>query len=323
VARTSEGFPVFTEYSFAADSTEYFYPASTVKFPIAVLALEEAGKLSPYGIDRNSMMITEAADEWQSVVYNEPGSKNGWPSIANYVEKIFLVSDNDAFNRLYEFLGRDRINQLLEEKGYHHSQITHRLSVSRTLEQHAQVNPIRFLDSNGTELFSLPARTSTGELKSSSVFVGNGYLENGELIAKPFDFSYKNKFALDDLHRFMQAVILPAAVPAQARLNVKEEDRQFLLKAMSAYTHESEMPLYSHLHKPDSVQKCFAAAAGVGHHFPNFKVYSKSGGAYGVLTEVAYIHDQYNQVEYFLSATIYCNSDGIINDDKYDYGELG
>jgi hypothetical protein len=28
-------------------------------------------------------------------------------------------------------------------------------------------------------------------------------------------------------------------------------------------------------------------------------------------------------VEFFLSAVIYCNSDGILNDDKYDYDKIG
>ncbi|MDP9231009.1 MAG: glycoside hydrolase family 9 protein, partial [Bacteroidota bacterium] len=38
---------------------------------------------------------------------------NGFPSIAQYIKKIFLVSDNDAYNRLYEFLGQQTINDKL------------------------------------------------------------------------------------------------------------------------------------------------------------------------------------------------------------------
>ena len=30
-----------------------------------------------------------------------------------------------------------------------------------------------------------------------------------------------------------------------------------------------------------------------------------------------------NKVEFMLTATIYCNSDGIFNDDKYDYETIG
>ncbi|MFY8005392.1 MAG: hypothetical protein ACOVNR_11115 [Chitinophagaceae bacterium] len=47
------------------------------------------------------------------------------------------------------------------------------------------------------------------------------------------------------------------------------------------------------------------------------------GDAYGFLTDVAYVIDTANQIEYMLSATIYCNSDGIFNDDTYDYEKVG
>ena len=45
--------------------------------------------------------------------------------------------------------------------------------------------------------------------------------------------------------------------------------------------------------------------------------------AYGHLLDVAYIYDEDKGVEFFLSAIIYCNRDGILNDDKYDYDEIG
>ncbi len=41
------------------------------------------------------------------------------------------------------------------------------------------------------------------------------------------------------------------------------------------------------------------------------------------LLDIAYVADFANNVEFMLSAVIYCNKDGIINDDHYDYEELG
>ena len=55
----------------------------------------------------------------------------------------------------------------------------------------------------------------------------------------------------------------------------------------------------------------------------HIRIYNKVGDAYGFLTDVAYIVDTRNKVEFLLSATIYCNEDGIFNDDKYDYDSLG
>ena len=53
------------------------------------------------------------------------------------------------------------------------------------------------------------------------------------------------------------------------------------------------------------------------------RVFNKTGWSYGFLTDVAYIVDFKNNVEFMLSGVIYVNSDGIINDDKYEYKETG
>ena len=41
------------------------------------------------------------------------------------------------------------------------------------------------------------------------------------------------------------------------------------------------------------------------------------------LIDAAYFADYNNNVEFMLSAVIHCNSDGIFNDDKYDYDSVG
>ncbi len=41
--------------------------------------------------------------------------------------------------------------------------------------------------------------------------------------------------------------------------------------------------------------------------------------AYGQMIDVAYIVDFKKKIEFFVSATIYCKANGILNDDKYEY----
>ena len=41
------------------------------------------------------------------------------------------------------------------------------------------------------------------------------------------------------------------------------------------------------------------------------------------LTDASYIVDFKNNVEFMLAATVYVNSDEILNDDKYDYETVG
>ena len=56
---------------------------------------------------------------------------------------------------------------------------------------------------------------------------------------------------------------------------------------------------------------------------PGIRIFNKEGDAYGFLNDVAYVVDFTNNIEFMLSATIYCNSDGIFNDDHYDYETVG
>ena len=42
---------------------------------------------------------------------------------------MFIVSDNESFNRIFEFLGQDYINGKLKALGFENTTIFHRLSV--------------------------------------------------------------------------------------------------------------------------------------------------------------------------------------------------
>ena len=147
----------FTDHYFNVKDDEYFYPASTVKLPIAVLALQKLNELNIAGLDMNTTMITEADYDGHTAVYNDPTSPDGRPAIAHYIKKILLVSDNDAFNRLYEFLGQEYINNTLHKMGYEDVQIVHRLDISMTEDQNRYANPVNFLDSNGKIIYAKPS----------------------------------------------------------------------------------------------------------------------------------------------------------------------
>ena len=130
VNRDDKNNPRFTDYFFNVNSSQYFYPASTVKLPTALLALQKLQELQNTGITKSTTMITEDAYSGQTSTFNDPQTPDGRPNIESYIKKIFLVSDNDAFNRLYEFLGQEYLNEQLHKKGYYDAQIIHRLEIS-------------------------------------------------------------------------------------------------------------------------------------------------------------------------------------------------
>ena len=313
----------FTDHTFNLNAGNYFYPASTVKLPIAILALQKLNELKIPGLNRNTTMITESDGGSQTAVNNDPSAADGRPTIAHYIKKILLVSDNDAFNRLYEFLGQEYINNSLHKMGYTDVQIIHRLSISLTEEQNRNTNPVAFFDSTGKVLYVKPAEKSKLVYIQRDTKLGKGYMQSDKIVNAPFDFSKKNLLPLNNLHSIVRSVMFPEAVPKEQQFNLTKEDYDFLHRYMSMMPLESKSPVYSSPEYWDTYVKFLFYGSEPGKADPNIRIFNKVGDAYGFLIDAAYIADLKNNVEFILSAVIYCNSDGIFNDDKYDYDSIG
>lgn len=313
----------FTDHYFQVDSGNYFYPASTVKLPVAILALQKLNELKISGLDRNSTMITEPVNEWLTGVNNDPSAADGRPTIAHYIKKILLVSDNDAFNRLYEFLGQEYINNSLHNMGYSSAQIIHRLEISPGEEQNRLTNPVSFFDSTGKLIYQKPVEKSQLVYARRSTKIGNGFYRGGQLVNEPFDFSKKNRLSLLDLHHIVRSVLFPESVPEKQRFNLTKEDYDFLRRYMSMMPQESVSPVYASPDYWDTYVKFLFYGAEKGKAEPGIRIFNKVGDAYGFMIDAAYVADFKNKIEFLLSAVIYCNSDGILNDDKYEYKTVG
>ncbi len=313
----------FTDHSYNLDSENYFYPASTVKLPVAILALQKLNELKIQGLDKNSTMITGAAGDMQTEVYNDPSAPDGRPTIAHYIKKILLVSDNDAFNRLYEFLGQEYINRTLQSMGFTDAQILHRLQVSLNEEQNRATNPIRFYDDSGKLIYEKPGENSQLAYASRNTKMGKGYYSGDKLVNEPFNFSKKNRLSLQDLHTILRSILFPGAVPDKQRFNLTADDYNFLRRYMSMTPGESRFPFYDPVKYQDSYVKFLFYGAGKQKADPGIRIFNKVGDAYGFLIDVAYVVDFKNKISFMLSAVIHCNSDGIFNDDKYDYDTIG
>lgn len=323
IDRNKKGKPKFTDHTFNLNPGNYFYPASTVKLPVAILALQKLNELKISGLDKNTTMITGSDGYRQTEVSNDPSATDGRPTIAHYIKKILLVSDNDAFNRLYELLGQEYINTTLHKMGYPDVQIIHRLDISRTEEENRHSNPVRFIDSTGKTLYDKPAEKSKMLFAARDTKMGKGFYREGQLVNEPFDFSKKNRFVLSDLQTIVKSILFPGAMPDKMRFNLTKNDYQFLQKYMSMLPRESTSPVYDSTEYWDSYVKFLYYGAQKGKAEPGIRIFNKVGDAYGFLIDGAYIVDYTNNVEFLLSAVIYCNSDGIFNDDTYDYNSVG
>jgi hypothetical protein len=325
INRSVKGDVNLTPYFFNVNTDHYFYPASTVKLPIVLLALQKLQELKDRGIDRNTAMITEPAFREQTAVYNDASSIDGKPSVAQYIKKILLVSDNDAYNRLYEFLGQDYINSEMKKKGYASVQILHRLNIYLTEQENRRTNIIKFLGEDSSVLYEQSAQVNAVKYPVRKDLLGKGYYSGGKLINEAMDFSKKNRIGLEDLNKVLISLIFPDKVKASERFNISDKDRLYVLKCMSQYPTESLYPPYA----ADTVNywpaygKFLLFGSNKGMLPANIRIFNKEGDAYGQMLDAAYVVDFKNKIEFFLSAVIYCNSDGILNDDRYDYDKVG
>lgn len=322
IDRDRKNRPQFTDYSFNLQPDQYFYPASTVKMPLAFLALEKLNELNIEGVDMHTTMITDSHDSSKYIGKTLEDSPDR-PCIALFIRKIFLVSDNDAYNRLYEFLGQEYIQKKLTEKGYPDAVIRHWLSVSRTEQQNRTTHPVFFLDRDGKVVYEQPSLKSEVIFPSFECKLGKGYMSGNKLIEEPFNFAEKNRIYLNDLHSMLQSVLFPESFPEKSRFKLKKNDYDFLYAAMSCFPPESKYPLYPKDEVWDASVKFLLYGAAKGDRPKHIRIFNKIGGAYGFLTDIAYIVDLENKIEFMLSATIHCNSDGIFNDDRYDYDSIG
>jgi hypothetical protein len=176
---------------------------------------------------------------------------------------------------------------------------------------------VRFFDSTGKIIYQQPIVKSKWAYAKRNDKKGKGYYAGDQLVNEPFDFSKKNRLALTDLHSILESVFFPMAVEKKKRFNLTNADYDFLHRYMSMYPHESKFPTYDSSYNDSNVK--FILWGGQVQPPPGIRIFSKSGDAYGFLTDVAYVVDFENNIEFMLSATIHCNRDGIYNDDHYDY----
>jgi hypothetical protein len=256
-------------------------------------------------------------------MYTDSSSKNKKPSIAHFIKRAFLISENDPYNRMYQFIGQSDINKKLLQKGYSSTKIT-RQFMGYTEDQNRHTNGIRFVNDNNTLLYEQAPQYNTDSFQfGAPILIGNAHWNsNDELIQGPFDFTKHNNISLEDMRKMLQAIVFPASVPSKSRFNISEEDRLFLLQFLSQYPSETNYPKYDTEHFYDSYVKFFFQDST--HRMPkNIRVFNKVGWAYGFLTDVSYILDTANNIDYMLSATVYVNSDGVVNDSKYDEETVG
>ena len=321
IDRDAKNKPHLTTYSYRSDSAEYFYPASTVKLAASVLALE---KLQALKIDKSSTFQTLKNRPSQLEILHDTSSASGLPSVEHYIKKILLVSDNEAYNRLYEFLGQKPFNETMHLKGFKGVRFTHRLQTPLPRLENQYTNPITLLNASGKILYSQKEAYNDQPYSSAApILIGKGTMNDAGVVEDhPLDFSLKNAYPLEAQHAFLQRLMLPEAFPLKNRFSISPADYTFLYRYMSMYPSESKDPDYTNEFATYCKFLYYGSEKNAALN-PNMRIFNKVGDAYGFLLDNAYIVDFEKKVEFILTAVLLCNEDEIFNDEKYDYDTIG
>jgi hypothetical protein len=207
--------------------------------------------------------------------------------------------------------------------GYTDVQIIHRLEISMTEDENRHTNPVRFYNADGKQVYEKPLEQSKLVYAPRNTKMGKGFLRGGSLVNEPFDFSKKNRLSLTTLHNIVRSIMFPEAVSEKQRFNLTKEDYDFLRRYMSMMPQESAVAGYKTDEYWDTYVKFLFYGSEKSTANPGIRIFNKVGDAYGFLIDAAYFMDTKNNVEFMLSAVIHCNSDGIFNDNKYEYDAIG
>ena len=320
-----DGRAVLRQRTFRAGD-EYFYPASTVKLFAAVAAAQKVAALreeTQNAIDLDTFMVFHPLFDDDVMETDDPDNlETGSITVREQIREIFLVSDNQAYNYLYEMVGQDGIAESMRAAGLEAPRIVHRLSEFRTPVENRQLPEVTFVGRDFK--YTLPQRT-TDPLPPPEpverIMVGRSYYADSELIEEPMDFSTKNYFPLVDLQRGLCMLVRPDIDCGGPGFALSDDDREVMKKAMSQYPRKSTNPTYEREEYPDDYVK--ALLPGIERVIPkrHIKIYNKTGQAYGFSTENAWVVDTRTGNHFFLAATLYTNKNGILNDDEYEYEE--
>jgi len=251
-------------------------------------------------------------------VLNAAHSKNGSIgrsgfTIEKYIQRMIVFSDNIAYNRLYDFLGQEYINETLHKMGYLDCQIVRRFD-SPTSAASDRINyPCELRTADGAVVYSRSAivnenvYTLQDRDDMSGLLRGKAQRTSMGKVAAPKEFYDYNYMSVEVMQQILKALIFPLSVEESARFHISGDDLEFLLGCMRGEGSYHKYLLYG----------------GEGPAKPGVDIYNKTGTAYGNILDNAYIVDAANKIEFMLTAVIYANPNGVIGGEGYDYVGTG
>lgn len=330
IDRDKQGNPTFTQHTYRLNGKEYFNPASLVKWPLILLCMDKINSLKQRIPEISLYNKVEYLGDTPCSphVTQDLLAADKTPRLANYIKEMILVSDDNAYNRMYDFLGQEYINRRLPELGYDSLRVMARFAPCSP-EQNRRTPAVCFYDRKGKLIHRQAEAVNPAELSNplGHVLVGRAHLDaKGMLVNCPKDYSRFNRMSLQDINDLMLHVFFREAVPEGKRFNLTEEDYELLCNYTAMYPSESEFPAFRSNRKryPAHLKKyLYYGKDSSRPEVPGLKIHNMVGESHGTLSDVAWFVNEQAGVEFMLAAVINTCSDGIIAPSHYHYADKG
>ncbi|WP_428312410.1 hypothetical protein [Hydrocarboniphaga sp.] len=297
---------------------ERWYPANGMaSLPLALLAAQNLGG---WRLDLDTAIELEGkpGGVWAA---DEPAAEK----VSRSLRRIFAVDEPSPYNRLFDFLGTDDIYDGLSRMGYANSRLIAHLGGDETKE---------VVTTRGGRLVSTASNRTLTQWRErqgreflypyGQAMKGKAWTQaNGQIVQGPHDFTRYNFLPLQDLHDMLVALIYPETAPAKHRWAIPTATRNQLLSLMQTLPRGSTDPGYGTTRFADGYSNYLVIGDSRDTKPDSLSLIGKSGKGLGHVSDVRYIRDANTGVECFIGAVIYCNNDGGINDERYDYSQTG
>ena len=307
----------FQEYKYQLDDNKYFYPASTIKLPIVVLALKKINELRSKGseITLKSKIILNYKDD-----YSELLIRDSITSFQNLIADVFLVSDNSASNILIDFIGYNYFNEEMKNAGFDKTYLNHKFNPDPYVNSTWQISD---LDNNIISSLNDNQKIIKANDKTIGLEKGEKRYFKGEILDESLNFSEKNRSSVTDMHNLIKYIFYPEIFDSTNTFNLNVEDYDFLRYWMSRFTYEDIGQKFIGDEKFfETYNKFFIHGDEQSLSNEQIRVYNKIGQAYGTSIDNGLIKNYQDNVEFILTATIYTNKNKVINDNLYEYDDL-
>ncbi len=324
---TKKGVVKYTYYQYPSKPSQYTYPASIIKLPMAVYFLQKIDAINRFQ-PINQITLNDRIFIDDTAYCGQLGSNgivNGM-RIGSLLQELLQKSNNTAFNPLYEVVRDYHVNFATD---FEDIIIQSRFSMKCDSNDNKRHCAYHIENGRGEILFKEEAL-----VKSPSVLLANDFAKAGtsyldikdSLIHAPRSFVRSNYISIESAHQLL------------VRLLAYSDDASFLSfpfrDSLLYYMNAFPMPDTSSEIYPTTFKYLFWGSdlltrnyCKVGIDLPEPKsimnIYNKVGQAYGFLNDVGYFESIDKKTKFVLSASIFVDRDGVLNDGKYAYDAIG